>query len=210
LPPDQYGAFSDLRGFASGLAFATKQGVSGIAQRRASSDRSTIDFLMPGRWFLVANLLLAIAGGGCESGEAGAVLGGELTARLDGEPFVIRYGRLIDWRGNWGSRLTFHDVPADCEGNYPDAPPFPSFSAWFDLEVDPESDESWDGEHQIQQNDPRITATYEGGTLDFDTVTEQTASGTLAWGGYSDEHDVTFVLEGRFEVVRCYDDYPGD
>jgi len=150
--------------------------------------------------------LLAISACGSE-GEPGTLRSGELTGRLGGEPFPVQYGHFYDWDGDWGARLGFLDVPATCDG-FVDEPS--QFSAWIDMDVDPESDQDWNGAYTIMQNTPRVVRDFDSGQLHLDSVESTTVSGTLSWGGAGETPDDVFSLEGTFEVERCNRDYPGD
>lgn len=147
-----------------------------------------------------------------DRGEAGELLSGELIGQADGESFPVRYGFLVDWDRYVAplARLSFGDGPfcfGCVDGDH-------EFSAWMDIDVDPQSDQDLDGPHTIHrfasEDLPRLSLDFDNGQLHLDRVDEHSVSGYLSWGGPHDQYDRVFALEGTFEVERCYEEYSND
>ena len=147
-----------------------------------------------------------------DSGEPGELLSGELIGSADGESFPVRYGALVDWDrvAPPSARLHFQDGPY-CDGCMDGDH---AFSAWTDMEVDPQSDQDYDDPYTIHrwasEDLPRLSLEFKNGQLHFDRVDEYSVSGYLSWGGPRDRYDRVFALEGTFEVERCYAEFSGD
>jgi hypothetical protein len=147
--------------------------------------------------------------------EPGELLSGELTGRASGEPFPIQYGSLTNWEDPYferGARLSFYDRSVTCDGSYVKGES-PDFAAWIDVEVDPQSDQDWNGPNQItyygSEDHPRMDLHYQTGQLHLDRVDEHSASGHVSWGGPEPSGEV-YSLEGTFEVERCHEPFAGD
>jgi hypothetical protein len=162
---------------------------------------------------LTCVVAFAVLACGAEGREQAELLSGDLTGRLGGDTFPVRYGRLWDWDGDWGSRIRFSNGPSnvDCRGERTSDSPLPTFHAFMEL-GDPDSGQDWDGPHTIMRHSPRVELQFSTGQFHLDEVGEDWASGSLSWGGTGEEYGVeyTYTLDGTFTVERCYKEFPGD